>query len=84
MNSPREERRSLFDALVGGFVEPGKGNDPIRTPDVLPTGRNFHALDGSLLPTPLGFVLGKELATKARDGQSGLFGRQRIRDPLGL
>ncbi len=65
-NSPKEERRSLFDALAGGFVEPGKGNDPIRTPEVLPTGRNFHALDGSLLPTPLGFVLGKELATKAR------------------
>ncbi|GJL53343.1 MAG: hypothetical protein NPIRA02_04750 [Nitrospirales bacterium] len=65
-NSPKEELRSLFNALAGGFVQPGKGNDPIRTPEVLPTGRNFHALDGSLLPTRLGFALGKELATKAR------------------
>ena len=65
-NSPKEERRSLFNALAGGFVQPGKGNDPIRTPEVLPTGRNFHALDGSLLPTTLGYELGKELATKAR------------------
>ena len=79
MNSPREERRSLFDALVGGFVEPGKGNDPIRTPDVLPTGRNFHALDGSLLPTPLGFVLGKELATKARtDSPASSAGKESV------
>lgn len=64
--SPKEEWRSFLDALSGGFVNPGKGNDPIRTPEVLPTGRNFHALDGSLLPTRLGFSLGKELATKAR------------------
>ncbi len=66
INSPEAERHSLFNALAGGYVEPGKGNDPIRTPEVLPTGRNFHALDGSLLPTRLGFALGKELATKAR------------------
>jgi len=64
--SPKEERQSFFNALAGGYVEPGKGNDPIRTPEALPTGRNFHALDGSLLPTRLGYNLGKELATKAR------------------
>lgn len=64
--SPGEERRSFFNALKGGYVEPGKGNDPIRTPEALPTGRNFHALDGSLLPTRLGYNLGKELAAKAR------------------
>lgn len=67
-SSPAEERRSFFTALNGGFVKPGKGNDPIRTPEVLPTGRNFHALDGSLLPTRLGFELGKELAVQARAG----------------
>ena len=65
-SSPAEERRSFFNALAGGYVEPGKGNDPIRTPEALPTGRNFHALDGSLLPTRLGYNLGKELAAKAR------------------
>ena len=66
MKSPGEERRSFFNALSGGFVEPGKGNDPVRTPESLPTGRNFHALDGSLLPTRLGYNLGKELSAKAR------------------
>ncbi|TCK08246.1 cobaltochelatase subunit CobN [Marinobacterium mangrovicola] len=64
--SPQLEMDALINALNGGFVAPGKGNDPIKTPEALPTGRNFHALDGSLLPTPLGFKLGAELAADAR------------------
>ncbi|THK40222.1 hypothetical protein E8Q33_15040, partial [Methylophaga sp. SB9B] len=40
---------ALLNGLNGRFISPGKGNDPIRTPDALPTGRNFYALDGSLL-----------------------------------
>lgn len=64
--SPGLEMGSLLNALNGGFVAPGKGNDPIKTPTALPTGRNFHALDGSLLPTPLGYTLGAELAAEAR------------------
>ncbi|MEK9630140.1 MAG: cobaltochelatase subunit CobN [Nitrospinota bacterium] len=68
--SPEHERLSFFNALKGGYVEPGKGNDPIRTSESLPTGRNFHALDGSLLPTRLGYSLGKELSAKARKDTS--------------
>ena len=64
--SPQLEMDALLNALNGGFVAPGKGNDPIKTPAALPTGRNFHALDGSLLPTPLGYRLGAELAAEAR------------------
>lgn len=63
--SPARERRALLHALNGGFVAPGKGNDPIRTPEALPTGRNFHTLDGSLLPTRLGYTMGAELADSA-------------------
>lgn len=62
--SPQLEMDALLNALNGGFVAPGKGNDPIKTPAALPTGRNFHALDGSLLPTPLGYRLGAELAAR--------------------
>lgn len=65
LQSPLQERTALLHALDGGFVAPGKGNDPIRTPEALPTGRNFHALDGSLLPTRLGYELGRELANSA-------------------
>ncbi|GLS90317.1 hypothetical protein GCM10007916_13840 [Psychromonas marina] len=64
--SPSAEMKALFNALNGGFIAPGKGNDPVRTPASLPTGRNFYALDGSLIPSKLGFETGQQLATKAR------------------
>lgn len=64
--SPKKEEEALINALAGGFVAPGKGNDPIRTPEALPTGRNFFALDGGLLPTRLGYDLGREIALKSQ------------------
>merc|ERR1719433_1564704 len=45
------ELPSLMKALDGCFVEPGPGGDPIRNPDVLPTGKNMHALDPQSIPT---------------------------------
>lgn len=67
IKSPKSEMSAFINALNGGFIAPGKGNDPIRTPDALPTGRNFYALDGSLIPSQLGFSTGQQLATKARE-----------------
>lgn len=64
--SPAAEMSALLAALDGQFVEPGKGNDPIRTPSALPTGRNFYALDDSLIPSRLGYKVGIALAEKAR------------------
>lgn len=65
-SSPEAEMASLSNALNGGYVEPAKGNDPIRTPEVLPTGRNFYALDGSLIPSRIGYQVGVELAKQVR------------------
>lgn len=65
--SPAEEMRALLNGLNGRYVAPGKGNDPIRTPEVLPTGKNFFALDGSLIPSRLGYDVGIELARQARE-----------------
>jgi len=45
------ELDSLLKALRGEYVEPGPGGDPIRNPDVLPTGKNIHALDPQAIPT---------------------------------
>ena len=67
MQSPANELRALLHGLAGRYVPPGKGNDPIRTPEALPTGRNFYALDGSLIPSPLGYRLGAEMARAARE-----------------
>jgi cobaltochelatase CobN len=64
--SPAAERGHWLAALEGRFVPPGLGNDPIRTPEVLPTGRNFHALSGDLIPTRVAWSLGSEMAAIAR------------------
>lgn len=64
--SPGAEISALLNGLNGRYIAPGKGNDPIRTPEVLPTGRNFFALDGSLIPSRLGYQVGVELAKTAR------------------
>ena len=71
VTSPDKEAESLLGALTGRFTTPGPGNDPIRTPEVLPTGRSFHALDASVLPTRLGYALGVELSTRARKDTPG-------------
>ncbi|PRY73444.1 cobaltochelatase subunit CobN [Halomonas ventosae] len=67
-HSPRAERDAFLAALNGRFVSPGQGNDPIRSTEALPTGRNFHALDGAVMPTKLAYELGEELAETAREG----------------
>ncbi|MGP1375558.1 MAG: magnesium chelatase subunit H [Almyronema sp.] len=45
------ELGALLQALEGEYVLPGPGGDPIRNPDVLPTGKNIHALDPQSIPT---------------------------------
>lgn len=45
------ELGALLKALEGEYILPGPGGDPIRNPDVLPTGKNIHALDPQAIPT---------------------------------
>jgi cobalamin biosynthesis Mg chelatase CobN len=45
------ELGGLVSALNGQYMLPGPGGDPIRNPDVLPTGKNMHALDPQSIPT---------------------------------
>merc|ERR1719223_1801703 len=45
------ELGGIMELLNGEFLMPAPGGDPIRNPDVLPTGRNMHALDPSSIPT---------------------------------
>lgn len=42
---------ALLHALNGGFTLPVPGGDLIRSPDILPTGRNIHAFDPFRMPT---------------------------------
>ncbi len=49
----------LLAGLAGRFVPPGPSGAPTRgRPDVLPTGRNFYALDTRTVPTPAAWTLG--------------------------
>jgi cobaltochelatase CobN len=59
------ESAAFLRALRGEYIQPGKGNDPIRTPDVLPTGRNFYAIDASVMPTKISYELAKQLVADA-------------------
>ncbi|HIK43496.1 MAG TPA: magnesium chelatase subunit H [Leptolyngbyaceae cyanobacterium M65_K2018_010] len=45
------ELGGLLKALEGEYLLPGPGGDPIRNPEVLPTGKNIHALDPQSIPT---------------------------------
>jgi magnesium chelatase subunit H len=45
------ELGALLLGLDGQYINPGPGGDPIRNPDVLPTGKNIHALDPQSIPT---------------------------------
>jgi magnesium chelatase subunit H len=45
------EVSGLLKALEGRYITPGPGGDPIRNPDVLPTGKNMHGLDPQSIPT---------------------------------
>jgi magnesium chelatase subunit H len=45
------ELDGLLRALKGEYVEPGPGADIIQNPDVLPTGRNTHAVNPYVIPS---------------------------------
>ncbi|MEO0882647.1 MAG: cobaltochelatase subunit CobN [Pseudomonadota bacterium] len=60
--SPSKEMAALLHGLAGRFVRPGKGNDPLRSPDSLPTGRNFYGLDASLIPNLVAWDIGAAMA----------------------
>ena len=42
---------AVLRALSGRFIAPVPGGDLIRSPDILPTGRNIHAFDPFRMPT---------------------------------
>jgi magnesium chelatase subunit H len=65
------ELGALLKALEGEYVLPGPGGDPIRNPDVLPTGKNIHALDPQSIPTMAAVKSAKIVVDR-------LLGRQKI------
>ena len=63
MPPANRELANLLTALEGRLVPPGPSGAPTRgRHDVLPTGRNFYALDSRSLPTPTAWELGRKSA----------------------
>jgi cobaltochelatase CobN len=61
-SSAPAELDALSAGLAGRHIDAGPGNDPIRNPEALPTGRNFYGFDPARLPTPATFAAGTRLA----------------------
>jgi magnesium chelatase subunit H len=45
------EVSALLHALDGGYIRPAPGGDVLRTPEVLPSGRNMHGFDPFRIPS---------------------------------
>ncbi|TCD47832.1 magnesium chelatase subunit H [Chlorobium sp. N1] len=56
------EIESLLAALEGRYVLPSPGNDLVRDPEVVPTGRNIHSLDPYAMPSPQAAKAGRHSA----------------------
>ncbi|MGB7379352.1 MAG: magnesium chelatase subunit H [Rivularia sp. (in: cyanobacteria)] len=63
------ELGALLKGLEGEYVLPGPGGDPIRNPDVLPTGKNIHALDPQSIPTMAAVKSAKVVVDRLLDRQ---------------
>ncbi len=55
---------SLINALDSNYTKPSPADDPIRDPQVLPTGRNFRSVDPRRVPTSAAWQVGSDLAEK--------------------
>lgn len=57
-----EEMDMLLCALSAGYIPPGLGKDPVRNPDVMPTGRNIKSFDPRTVPDKGAWEIGKKCA----------------------
>ncbi|MEX0280178.1 MAG: magnesium chelatase subunit H [Arenibacterium sp.] len=70
--SEDSELPALMHALGAGFTPPVHGGDLIRSPDILPTGRNIHAFDPFRMPTAYACREGAKQAQLLLDTHSAL------------
>ncbi len=61
------EVAGILRALDGRFIRPSPGGDVLRTPDVLPTGRNLHGFDPFRIPSSFAVRDGAQQAQRLID-----------------
>ena len=57
-----DEIGGVLNALEGGYILPNKGGDMVRSPEVMPTGRNIYSFDPTKVPTAAGYERGVRIA----------------------
>ena len=65
--SAEREIGAVIAGLDGRYIPAGPGGDPLRTPDALPTGRNFYSFDPRRIPGASSYALGEKLARQLLD-----------------
>ncbi|OIP41648.1 hypothetical protein AUJ95_02960 [Candidatus Desantisbacteria bacterium CG2_30_40_21] len=68
IKSGQRELDSFIAALAGRYIPAGTGNDPIRNPESLPTGKNFYSFDPSKIPSATMYEMGVRLAKELLEG----------------
>lgn len=68
IESGKRELDSFIAALSGRYIPAGQGNDPIRNPDSLPTGKNFYSFDPTRIPSKTTYEMGARLAKELIEG----------------
>ena len=66
------EIAAIVHALDGGFIRPAPGGDVVRTPAVLPTGRNLHGFDPFRIPSAFAVLDGARQASRLIDRHMAL------------
>ena len=61
------EMASLMRGMRGGYIPSASGNDPIRNPESLPTGKNFYGFDPDKIPSREAWKSGKKAADQLID-----------------
>ncbi len=56
------EIERLIAGLEGKYIPPGEGNDPLRNPEAIPTGKNFYGFDPAKVPSKDAYAIGKKQA----------------------
>ncbi|MBT8446189.1 MAG: cobaltochelatase subunit CobN, partial [Gammaproteobacteria bacterium] len=61
------ELAGILHALDGGYIRPAPGGDLLRSPDILPTGRNMHGFDPFRIPSAYAVMDGQRQAQRLLD-----------------
>ncbi len=62
-----KEAKGLLRALNGEYILPARGGDPVRDPEVYPSGRAMYAFDPRSVPTVAAQVRGRESVSRLLD-----------------